>query len=149
MEKLLNEVKQYRKEQAELLDWNKHNGHPVMVSFDEGGLNACDKIIAIIERALANAGTSEKDLTGMRSYGGVLACHIGHNTTVLEELVRAVENKTGETVICVNIHKDEMDFFNKPIVEKEPFIIQAIDRSCCQMLPIEKPSHKRPYKFHR
>lgn len=63
MEKLLNEVKQYRKEQAELLDWNKHNGHPVMVSFDEGGLNACDKIIAIIERAGAKAdSTSEKDL---------------------------------------------------------------------------------------
>ena len=63
MEKLLIEIKQYRKEQAELLDWNKHNGHPVTVSFDEGGLNACDKIIAIIERARAKSdSTSEKDL---------------------------------------------------------------------------------------
>ena len=63
MEKLLNEVKQYRKEQAELIDWNKNNGHPIMVSYDEGGLNACDKIIAIIERVRAKAdSTSEKDL---------------------------------------------------------------------------------------
>jgi hypothetical protein len=63
MEKLLNEVKQYRKEQAELLDWNKHNGHPVMISFDEGGLNACDKIITIIERCEGKSdSTSEKDL---------------------------------------------------------------------------------------
>lgn len=69
MENLLNEVKQYRKEQAELLDWHKHNGHPITISFDEGGLNACDKIIAIIERAKAKAdSTSGKDLPGMQSY---------------------------------------------------------------------------------
>lgn len=47
---LLNEVRQYRKEQAELFEWTKKNGHPKMASFDEGGLNACDKLIAVIEK---------------------------------------------------------------------------------------------------
>jgi len=47
---LVNEVRKYRKEQAELFEWTKKNGHPKMASFDEGGLNACDKLIAIIEK---------------------------------------------------------------------------------------------------
>jgi len=47
---LLDEVRQYRKEQAELFEWTKKNGHPKMASFDEGGLNACDKLIVIIEK---------------------------------------------------------------------------------------------------
>lgn len=55
MEELLKEIRQYRKEQAELFEWTKKNGHPKMASFDEGGLNACDKIIAIVARALAKS----------------------------------------------------------------------------------------------
>lgn len=53
MERLLNAIKQYRKEQADMLDWSRRNGHPVMANFDEGGLNACDKIITIVESVMA------------------------------------------------------------------------------------------------
>ena len=55
MEKLLNKIKQYRKEQAELHEWTKKNGHPMTANYTEGGLDTCDKIIAIIERAVADS----------------------------------------------------------------------------------------------
>lgn len=47
---LLDKFKQYRKEQQELCEFSKNNGHPKSAAFDEGGLNACDKLIAIIEK---------------------------------------------------------------------------------------------------
>ena len=47
---------------------------------------------------------------------------IGHaesaKTTLIEALVKAVEQKTGEQVEFVNVHANEKDFFSQPIREK-------------------------------
>lgn len=39
-------------------------------------------------------------------------------TTLIEELVKAVEQKTGEQIEFVTVHANEKDFFNQPIREK-------------------------------
>lgn len=45
--------------------------------------------------------------------------HVDHGkTTLIQSLVKAVEQKTGEQVEFVNVHANEKDFFNKPIREE-------------------------------
>lgn len=82
MEKLLNEIKKYRKEQAELHEWTKKNGHPMTANYTEGGLDTCDKIIAIIERAVDDSSHESSGLNippvsnneALESREGVAVC---------------------------------------------------------------------------
>lgn len=45
--------------------------------------------------------------------------HVDHGkTTLIQELIKAVEVKTGEKIECVSIHENETDFLKQPILEK-------------------------------
>ena len=86
----------------------------------------------------------------------IISGHVGAGqTTAIEALIKAVEAKTGETVECVMVHKEEAEFWTKPLLpkpESKEMILLAPD-------PDPNPigwetsqkikGHIRPYKFHK
>lgn len=70
--------------------------------------------------------------------------------TLIEALVKAFEEKTGEQVEFVNIHSKDAEILTQkvPIKEIDPCILEPIEQFTPP--PVQKTKgHKRPYKYHR
>lgn len=93
----------------------------------------------------------EKDIEVKKTVSGIgIIGHVCHsNVSVIEALVKAVEKKTGETVICVNVNPQDIEALKHPILPKQaPIILQSIDHSYTAP-EVKRKGHERPYKYHR
>lgn len=76
--------------------------------------------------------------------------HVDHKTTVIEALVKAVEEKTGEKVEIVTVHKEDIKCLERPLDRtEEVFIIEKLPELKEPFIPRLPKGHIRPYKFHR
>lgn len=83
--------------------------------------------------------------------------HVGHGqTTLARALIAVVEAKTGEQVECVMVHKEDAEFWNRPLEPKpSPELIEELrlsppDIELKEVFREQKiKGHQRPYKFHR
>lgn len=68
------------------------------------------------------------------------------NFSLIEEIGRAVEEKTGEKVVVVCVKKEEVDFFNQTI----PIVpIPIIPIEATVITKPKRKGHERPYKYHK
>ena len=73
------------------------------------------------------------------------------NATLIEALVKAVEEKTGETVEFVNVHSKDIEELTKPI--DMPKVEFEVKNYKVEYVPIIKgkktKGYEHPYKYHR
>jgi hypothetical protein len=75
------------------------------------------------------------------------------NRATIQRMIAIVEEKTGEQVIHVCVHKDEIDLDSMELPKSKvlsPIKLEKLEpKSICFYDEPKKESHKRPYKFHK
>ena len=71
--------------------------------------------------------------------------------SLIEALVKAVEEKTGETVEFVNVHSEDIEELTSPIeMPKVDFKLTNYQIDYVPTIKDKKTKgHERPYKYHR
>lgn len=70
--------------------------------------------------------------------------------TLIEALVKGVEERTGEKVVAVNVHEKDADFLTQKVTmdEVESYLLKSVKMYSPPPEPKRK-GHIRPYKHHR
>lgn len=67
--------------------------------------------------------------------------------SLIESIVKAVEEKTGEKVEYVQVHEKDAEFLTQKVPVK-PIILKPIEPYVEDPKKWKKKGHERPYKYH-